>query len=423
MAVIMIDVKGLLEGKRLRKLGLKARLYYPLFLGLANTFARLELDYDLLAARFITFHDPDTTNIVDWFKEYEQAKLVFIYDGHDTGAEEPTQWAQFDTPVAFRRKYASTEDDQSPEPLEPAYTDWLKAIHGAEWEQFHLTKYQKERQSDISAKRAEAGRKGGAASGVSRRSKQNEANGSNGHQTKLDVDVDVDVDADEVVDGDGVVTALHHCIGNGNEVARNNTNLNTSFNGHDGNNQATDIGKAECRGTTRPEKTDSPHSAAPPHGAAEEDARAFATTFHELMAHNPHSDPTRIPKAWERLWTEDFRALLDNHSAGDVGDLIVLSQAKHNQKYFVRPTIVAEKAEKLLTDVRKLKEANAWVPLVTACNKALGYEEIAEDISEEEIEFLDKDKPSTTAFSLEDEDDELAATTPFNVEDEDDDLA
>jgi hypothetical protein len=46
-----------------------------------------------------------------------------------------------------------------------------------------------------------------------------------------------------------------------------------------------------------------------------------------------------------------------------------------------------------------------------------------EDISEEEIEFLDKDKPSTTAFSLEDEDDELAATTPFNVEDEDDDLA
>ena len=57
MAVIMIDAKGLLEGKRLRKLGLKARLYYPLLLGMANTYARLELDYDLLAARFI----PSTT--------------------------------------------------------------------------------------------------------------------------------------------------------------------------------------------------------------------------------------------------------------------------------------------------------------------------------------------------------------------------
>jgi hypothetical protein len=40
------------------------------------------LDYGLLAALFITFHDSETANIADWFREYDNAKLVFIYDGH-----------------------------------------------------------------------------------------------------------------------------------------------------------------------------------------------------------------------------------------------------------------------------------------------------------------------------------------------------
>lgn len=210
MANLLINVQGLLEGKRVRKLGLKARLYYPLLLGMANTFARLEQDYDLLAARFITFHDPDTANIADWFKEYEQAKLVFTYDGHDAGAEEPTRWAQFDTPVEFRRSFATREDNDSPEPPEPAYTDWLKSIHGAEWEQFHLSNYQKERRSDISGKRATAGRKGAAATNAKRwgtdsESQQNQqtdfADAAN-RQSRLGVVLGA-VEGEDVVDGEG----------------------------------------------------------------------------------------------------------------------------------------------------------------------------------------------------------------------------
>ncbi|MGA3370691.1 MAG: hypothetical protein ABSC48_02905 [Terracidiphilus sp.] len=135
MATILIDAKGLIEGRRLRKLSTKARYLYPIFLGLSNFYARLELDYELLVGRLVTFHDPDVTleNIEAWFNKYKQAYLCFIYQNGE--------WAQFDTPVEMRRDYPSKEDNKSPAPPDTEYTNWLKGLHGDNWEDYHMTKY------------------------------------------------------------------------------------------------------------------------------------------------------------------------------------------------------------------------------------------------------------------------------------------
>jgi hypothetical protein len=170
MTMILIDPKGLMWGRRLRKLSLKARLYYPLMLSITNFYARVELDYDAILAQLSTFRDQDLTpaNLASWFEEYKEANLVFLYS---RAVGDPVFWVQFDTPVEMRRQFPSTEDNRSPEPPEPEYTDWLKAIHGDKWKDYHMTYYQQ----SISEKRAEAGRKGGVASAESK-AKQNQAN-------------------------------------------------------------------------------------------------------------------------------------------------------------------------------------------------------------------------------------------------------
>lgn len=368
MAVMMIDTKGLLEGKRLRKLGLKARLYYPLLLGLANTFARLELDYDLLTSRFVTFHDPDTAKIEEWFHEYADAKLVLIYDGHNAGAEEPTRWAQFDTPAEYRRSYASKEEQASPAPPEPLYTEWLKAIHGGDWGKFHLTKYQQERQFDLSTKRSEAGRKGGIASGESRRSKQNEAARSNGKQTNRDDDGDAGAGADEDVEIDvdvehGYDALLHHA-----KAACTNASLLP--NGHNGQDETG--GNPETEGKTeasRPTNTGYSRPAPPlPDGETSADYAAwFAELYYILMQDNPYADLSRVPKNWKTAWAEDFATMLamgEDKTLDPVLESICFSQLPAQQKYYRRPAALLKNCATIIyPNIQKLKKAKAWAPI------------------------------------------------------------
>jgi len=83
------------------------------------------------------------------------------------------------------------------------------------------------------------------------------------------------------------------------------------------NNEATGTCRAESSGTSRrPERTDSKDSAAS--RGAEENALVIATAFHQLIEHNPHSKPERIPRAWQHLWTDDFRHLLDIYTEEEV---------------------------------------------------------------------------------------------------------
>jgi hypothetical protein len=417
MAVIMFDVKGLLEGKRLRKLGLKARLYYPLLLGLANTFARLELDYDLLAARFISFHDPDTTNIADWFREYEQAKLVFIYDGHDIGAEEPTQWAQFDTPVEFRRSFATKEDNDSPEPPEPAYGNWLKTIHGAEWEQFHLTNYQKERQSDISAKRAEAGRKGAAATNAKRwgansegqQYQQTDFADSANRQSRLGVGIVVgEVEVEDV--GVGEVEDVGEAISF--NLKSETESLTTAVSSMTDSGTGKTKTEAPVKGSGNidfPAPKDGKSSTAALAASSDPDydlddtASKLARAWNRLMLYNEKFDPTKLPANWETLWTADFRKLLDIYSLGTVEELMAYSQSDSQRQYNWNCKAFYGNCERNRKFMEATKKSSRWKPvleryaaIVTTGNLPI----------EEQVEFLDEAK--TDSFNIEGDEDELA---------------
>lgn len=447
MANILINVQGLLEGKRLRKLGLKARLYYPLLLGLANTFARLELDYDLLAARFITFHDPETANIADWFKEYEKAKLVFIYDGHDAGAEEPTRWAQFDTPVEFRRSFATKEDNDSPEPPEPAYENWLKSIHGAEWEQFHLTKYQRERQSDISGKRATAGRKGAAATNAKRwgtdsegqQNQQTDFADSANRQSHLGVVLGVD-EVEGRGEGEGVgegttsfnlksetesLASLESSLTNsGTGKTTTEAPVKGSANGDIPTPKDEKVPSRICPHCSRRIAGKSPeylanhikknHPATAPAASADADfdlddaAAELARAWNLLMQYNEKFDPSKLPAKWETLWTADFRKLLNIYPPSTVEGLMAYSQSDSQREYNWNCKVFYGNCERNLKFMEATKKTSKWKPvleryvaIVTTGNLPPEYE----------IEFLDEQPNS----NVEDEYDELA--------DDDDDLA
>ncbi len=405
MAVIMIDVKGLLEGKRLRKLGLKARLYYPLLLGLANTFARLELDYDLLAARFITFHDHDTANIADWFEEYEQAKLVFIYNGHDAGAEEPTRWAQFDTPVEFRRLFATKEDNNSPEPPEPAYTDWLKSIHGAEWKQFHLSNYQKERQSDISGKRAAAGRRGAAVTNAKRwgtdsEGQQNQQTGfadSTNRQSRLGVVLDGDEDEDEGEDVDEGVTSIFNLKSESESVTTPESSL---INSGTGKTKTEAPVKGNANGDIPAPRNDKDSAAdLDLDGCAEGHARAWRS----LMPHNEKFDAAKLPPDWDKvwkMWVTDMRKLLDVHPPETVEELMAYSQSDSQRQYNFTCQGFINNCDRNLKFVENLKKTSRWTPVWERYIAIVTNDNLAH---EDDVEFLDE-QPKV---NVEDEDDEL----------------
>ena len=177
----IFESKGLLKGKRLRKLRPLAHALWPFIFGLASeVYARLELDYELIAHElghlnhlFYALNEmdeeapfgpyaneylSDARTIEEVFKDFVKEKLCFVYE------HKGVEWAVFDKPNKLRLDYVTTEDRDSPAPPEPAFTEWLKSLHGEDWGDYHPTcKPAPIVPEDIHRKRAEAGRKGGIA--------------------------------------------------------------------------------------------------------------------------------------------------------------------------------------------------------------------------------------------------------------------
>src|ERR1700733_2750091 len=120
---ILIDPKGLLEGKRLRKLCYMSRLYYPFLLSMTNFYARIEIDPELLAMKLSMLKDPTMNEeaVETYFTDYSNAGLGLLYEAKGS------RWMQFDTPLKMRASFPTNEDNSSPEPPVEEYTTWLKS--------------------------------------------------------------------------------------------------------------------------------------------------------------------------------------------------------------------------------------------------------------------------------------------------------
>ena len=130
----VIDAKELLEGRRLRRCSPQARLFYPYFVALSNGFGRIELYYELISEKLSGFKEaaPLPTAIEAYFEEYRSQKLIFVYDSNNSS------WGQWDTRRANLKRFKTADDKRSPHPPEPAFTDWLKGLHGeAGWRSHH----------------------------------------------------------------------------------------------------------------------------------------------------------------------------------------------------------------------------------------------------------------------------------------------
>lgn len=144
-----------------------AHAMWPFIFSFASEkFARLEVDPGLIEQELghLTellstpeFHSVEEIieQIID---EYIANDLAFGYEHRGV------QWIAFDK--HFPREYASAEDKASPGPPEPAYTDWLKKLHGDDWAYFHPDNRNRPGATvpeDLHNKRAEAGRAGAKA--------------------------------------------------------------------------------------------------------------------------------------------------------------------------------------------------------------------------------------------------------------------
>lgn len=174
----IFDAKGMLKGKRLRKIRPLAHALWPfIFSQASDVLARLELDYELIAHElghldhlFYALNEIDEsapcgvygdqyrmdaeTVLGEVFKDYIQARLCLVYE------HKGIEWVVFDKPNKLRLDYLTVQDKDSPAPPEPEFTDWLKSIHGDDWTEYHPSQTVPD---ELRAKRAEAGRRGGLA--------------------------------------------------------------------------------------------------------------------------------------------------------------------------------------------------------------------------------------------------------------------
>jgi len=157
----IFDSKGMLKGRRLRKLSPVAHALWPFIFSMASEkYARLEIDAELIADELLHLSDllpvneqaTETQCVEDILQQFVANDLAFRYE------YKGVPWLVFD--CHFRRNYASTEDNHSPAPPEPAYTEWLKKLHNDDWESFHPDKVVPD---DVKKQKAEAGRKGAMA--------------------------------------------------------------------------------------------------------------------------------------------------------------------------------------------------------------------------------------------------------------------
>jgi hypothetical protein len=365
MPKILFDATGMFKGKRLRALDSYSRYLYPYILMLADLYGRVELDEEAIYEAFISFKDANLTpsKIKQVFDVFEQNQLCFIYKS------KRSRWAQFDTPTDMRREYPSIDDNRSPEPPEPDYTEWLKSIHDEDWEKFHMGKHNQ----SISEKRSAAGKAGAAATNAKRWGQQSQQNVGksqqigNGRQTSpVVVAVAGVVDVDVV--GEGAVA------------------------------QATDLSYS-LSDSSQNSKTQATEQQA----KAPETAPEFVAVFRKVVDHNPHFDAAKLPKAWEKLWEKDFRSLLESgYDPATVRGLIAVSQVPSQAGFNVRPAALITNAERLLKMVAKLKADGAWEPVRQGFIRAATTTPTA----------------ATPSFSLEEEPDELADDEPDELADE-----
>jgi|SRR5271157_5162782 len=162
----IFESKGLLNGRRLRRLSPESHALWPFVFSLASErYARLEIDPELILDRLGHLRDllrketdpyedqlpPERlTRIVD---EYVACNLAFPY----TVAGVP--WIIFDKPNKLRKDYETRDDVDSPAPPEPEYTEWLQKLHGDVWADFHFGQME----MTLSQKRKAVGRLGGLA--------------------------------------------------------------------------------------------------------------------------------------------------------------------------------------------------------------------------------------------------------------------
>jgi hypothetical protein len=131
---MIIREKGLLDGKRLRKCSSRARLFWPWLYALSNGYVRLELDFELLSERLVSFKEdaPTAEELEKWFRDdYAKNNLIFIYETNGQ------LWGQWDTAAKDTKDYKTAGDKESPPPPEEDYLRWLCERHGEDWLDFH----------------------------------------------------------------------------------------------------------------------------------------------------------------------------------------------------------------------------------------------------------------------------------------------
>src|ERR1039457_3460790 len=161
----IFDAKGMLKGRRLRKLTPVAHALWPFIFSMASEhYARLEADSDLIVdelghLRELLGEQEDTgptpveaLGLI--LKEFEANNLCFGYE------VKGVRWVVFDKPNKLRRTFKTTQDNETPAPPEPNYTDWLKSFHEGDWADFHASSLE---DPDLHEKRSRAGKAGAEA--------------------------------------------------------------------------------------------------------------------------------------------------------------------------------------------------------------------------------------------------------------------
>jgi len=132
----IIDREGLFKGKRLRKCSAAARWRWPYLFLMSNGYARIELDYESIAAEFSSFRQsaPTPDELRETFIEFQANHLLFFYTVNDQ------EWGQWDCRRTFLKDYKTAADNASPRPPESEYQQWLRKQHGQDWHEYHWNK-------------------------------------------------------------------------------------------------------------------------------------------------------------------------------------------------------------------------------------------------------------------------------------------
>src|ERR1700722_943603 len=120
--MILVDPDGLFNGDRLRRCSNAAQLHWPRLFLASDGFGRMEINYARIIGRaYPTFNPiPSDADLQSFFREYAENYLLFLYEA------DGRLWGQWDTRKEFLPKYKTAIDRRSPNPPEPAFTEWMK---------------------------------------------------------------------------------------------------------------------------------------------------------------------------------------------------------------------------------------------------------------------------------------------------------